>query len=112
MSAPAGIAVAMLSRSQLTRVSIAEDRLPSQVRVKGMKDGRPSELTMTYSFPPGDIDIAAASCLVVGAGLLVNRELPSPGVFPPEAMDPAPFLWDMESRGAHFNLQDSASTRT
>ena len=109
---PAGIAAAMLSRSQLTRVSITEDRLPSQVRVKGMKDGRPSELTMTYSFPPGDIDIAAASCLVVGAGLLVNRELPSPGVFPPEAMDPAPFLWDMESRGVHFKLQDSASTRT
>ena len=93
------------------RVSITDDRLPSQVRVKGMKDGRPSELTMTYSFPPGDMDIAAASCLVVGAGLLVNRELPSPGVFPPEAMDPAPFLWDMESRGAHFKLQDSASTR-
>ena len=89
-----------------------DERLPSQIRVNGIKDGRPAELTMTYSYPPGDIAIATASCLVVGAGLLVNRELPHPGVFPPEAMDPAPFLWDMESRGAHFNLQDSASTRT
>ena len=87
-------------------------RLPRQVRVKGVKDGREAELTMTYSFPPGDIALAAASCLVVGAGLLVDRELPGPGVFQPEAMDPAPFMWDMESRGVHFKLEDSASTRT
>ena len=87
-------------------------RLPRQVRVKGVKDGREAELTMTYSFPPGDIALATASCLVVGAGLLVDRALPGPGVFPPEAMDPAPFMWDMESRGVHFKLEDSASTRT
>ena len=109
---PAGIAAAMLARLQPMIVGSNDERLPSQIRVKGIKDGRPAELTMTYSYPPGDIAIATASCLVVGAGLLVNRELPRPGVFPPEAMDPAPFLWDMESRGAHFNLQDSASTRT
>ena len=87
-------------------------RLPRQVRVKGVKDGREAELTMTYSFPPGDIALATASCLVVGAGLLVDRALPGPGVFPPEAIDPAPFMWDMESRGVHFKLEDSASTRT
>ena len=86
-------------------------RLPRQIRVKGVKDGREAELTMTYSFPPGDISLATASCLVVGAGLLVDRELPGPGVFQPEAMDPAPFMWDMESRGVHFKLEDSASTR-
>ncbi|MCH8893783.1 MAG: hypothetical protein IIB32_09810 [Chloroflexi bacterium] len=67
---------------------------------------------MTYSFPPGDIALATASCLMVGAGLLVDRALPGPGVFPPEAMDPAPFMWDMESRGVHFKLEDSSSTRT
>ena len=108
---PAGIAAAILAKVQPRKVDATSDRLPSQVRVKGFKGGRPSELTMTYSYPPEDIAIATASCLVVGAGLLVNRELPSPGVFPPEAMDPAPFLWDMESRGVHFKLEDSASTR-
>ena len=106
---PANMAAATLARLQLGAVGSLPDRLPSQVRVKGIKDGYPAELTMTYSFPMDDI--ATASCLVVGAGLLVNRELPGPGVFPPEAMDPAPFMWDMESRGVHFKLEDSASTR-
>ena len=87
-------------------------RLPRQVKVKGVKDGHPTELTMTYSFPPGNVALATASCLVVGAKLLVSRELPGPGVMPPEALDPAPFMWDMESRGVHFKLEDSASTRT
>jgi len=109
---PAGMAAAMLAGSPPKGSGGVVDRLPRQVRVKGIKDGRPAELTMTYSFPPGDNAMATASCLVVGAGLLVNRELPGPGVFPPEAMDPAPFMWDMESRGAHFKLEDSASTRT
>jgi saccharopine dehydrogenase-like NADP-dependent oxidoreductase len=88
------------------------ERLPRQVVVKGIREGRPAELTATYSFPPGYIVLATASSLVVGAGLLVTRELPGPGVFPPEAMDPAPFMWDMESRGVHFKLEDSGSTRT
>ena len=114
--APAAMTAAVLSGAQ-PRVSseIESDgpgRLPRQVRVKGIKDGREAELTMTYSFPPGDIALATASCMVVGAGLLVDRALPGPGVFPPEAMDPAPFMWDMESRGVHFKLEDSASTRT
>ena len=86
--------------------------LPQQVRVKGIRAGHPTELTMTYSFPPGDIALATASCLVVGAGLLVSRELPGPGVIAPEALDPAPFMWDMESRGVHFKMEDSASART
>ena len=105
------MAAATLARLQPGSVGSIPGRLPSQVRVKGIKDGHPAELTMTYSFPMEDIAMATASCLVVGAGLLVNRELPGPGVFPPEAMDPAPFMWDMESRGVHFKLEDSASTR-
>ncbi len=109
---PAAMTAAVLARIQPGVDSPGPGRLPRQVRVKGIRDGGPAELTMTYSFPPGDIALATASCLVVGAGLLVDRELPGPGVFPPEAMDPAPFMWDMESRGAHFKLEDSASTRT
>lgn len=109
---PAGMAAAMLARLQTRIVPSTYDSLPHQVRVKGIKEGRPAELTMTYSFPSKDTTIATASCLVVGAGLLVNRELPSPGVFPPEAMDPAPFMWAMESRGVHFKLEDSANIRT
>jgi saccharopine dehydrogenase-like NADP-dependent oxidoreductase len=109
---PAAITAVVLSGTRPEFESDGPGRLPRQVRVKGVKDGREAELTMTYSFPPGDIALATASCLVVGAGLLVDRALPGPGVFPPEAMDPAPFMWDMETRGVHFKLEDSASTRT
>ena len=109
---PSAMTAAVLAGMQTEADSPDLGRLPRQVRVKGIRNGGPAELTMTYSFPPGDIGLATASCLVVGAGLLVNRELPGPGVFPPEDMDPAPFMWDMESRGAHFKLEDSASTRT
>ena len=109
---PSAMTAAVLAGTQTEADSPDLGRLPRQVRVKGIRNGGPAELTMTYSFPPGDIALATASCLVVGAGLLVNRELPGPGVFPPEDMDPAPFMWDMESRGAHFKLEDSASTRT
>ena len=109
---PAAMTAAVLARIQPGVDNPGPGRLPRQVRVKGIRDGGPAELTMTYSFPAGDIALATASCLVVGAGLLVDRELPGPGVFPPEAMDPAPFMWDMESRGAHFKLENSASTRT
>ena len=109
---PSAMTAAVLAGTQTKADSPDLGRLPRQVRVKGIRNGGPAELTMTYSFPPGDIGLATASCLVVGAGLLVNRELPGPGVFPPEDMDPAPFMWDMESRGAHFKLEDSASTRT
>ena len=109
---PAALSAAVLAGTQRAGDSPDPGRLPRQVRVKGVREGREAELTMTYSFPQGDIALATASCLVVGAGLLVDRELPGPGVYPPEAMDPAPFMWDMESRGVHFKLEDSASTRT
>ena len=109
---PAALSAVVLAITKPGDGSADPIRLPRQVRVKGVREGRPAELTMTYSFPPGDIALATASCLMVGAGLLVDRALPGPGVFPPEAMDPAPFMWDMESRGVHFKLEDSASTRT
>ena len=109
---PAAISAAVLAGPQSASEISEPVRLPRQVRVKGVRAGHPAELTMTYSFPPGDIALATASCLVVGAGLLVSRELPGPGVIAPEALDPAPFMWDMESRGVHFKMEDSASTRT
>lgn len=109
---PAVMSAAVLAGPRQSRGSPEPGRLPRQVRVKGVRSGQPAELTMTYSFPPGDIALAAASCLVVGAGLLVSRELPGPGVIAPEKLDPAPFMWDMESRGVHFKMEDSASTRT
>ena len=109
---PAAMSAAVLTGPQPGGESAEPVRLPRQVRVKGIRAGYPAELTMTYSFPPGDIALASASCLVVGAGLLVSRELPGPGVMAPEALDPAPFMWDMETRGVHFKMEDSASTRT
>ena len=109
---PAAMAAAVLAGPKPSSGSPEPGRLPRQVRVKGVKSGQPAELTMTYSFPPGDIALATASCLVVGAGLLISRELPGPGVIAPDKLDPAPFLWDMESRGVHFKMEDSASTRT
>ena len=109
---PAALSAAILARPHRSAGDSTPGRLPRQVRVKGVKAGRPAELTMTYSFPPGDVALATASCLLVGAGLLVSRELPGPGVIAPEALDPAPFMWDMESRGVHFLMEDSSSTRT
>ena len=108
---PAAVSAVVLAGMPTDRGPAETERLPRQVRVKGVKDGRPTELTMTYSFPPGDVSLATASCLVLGARLLVSRELPRPGVLAPEALDPAPFMWDMETRGVHFKLEDSASTR-
>ena len=109
---PAALSAAVLAGPRPGGGSGDPGRLPRRVRVNGVRDGGPAELTMTYSFPPGDIALATASCVVVGARLLVLRELPSTGVIAPESLDPAPFMWDMESRGAHFRLEDPASTRT
>jgi len=109
---PAALSAGVLALPRPGSESADHGGLPRRVSVKGLRDGQPTELTMTYSFPPGDIALATASCLVVGAGMLVARELPGPGVMAPESLDPAPFMWDMESRGVHFKLEDSASTRT
>lgn len=109
---PAALTAAVLAGDQPGGSAKDPGRLPRQVVVKGTREGRSTELVMTYSFPPGDIALATASSLVVGAGLLVNRELPGPGVLPPEALDPAPFMWDMESRGVHFKLEDSGNSRS
>lgn len=75
-----------------------------QAQIAGMLKGRRTRFTMTYEFPgEGDIDNAAAT-LAVGARMLMTREVHAPGVHAPEALDPAPFLWDMERRGVEIQL--------
>ena len=78
--------------------------LPRQMRVCGQLHGRATRFTMTWHFPEErDADNIAAP-LAVGARMLLTRELPAPGVHPPETLDPAPFLWDMERRGVEIQL--------
>ena len=68
--------------------------------LRGMK----TRFTMTYRFPEeSDVENEAAT-LAIGARLLLTREMPAPGLHAPEALDPAPFLWDMERRGVELEL--------
>jgi saccharopine dehydrogenase-like NADP-dependent oxidoreductase len=105
--APASFAAAHLAHSttdHLFEFDSLPGELPRQVRVKGTRMGQPAQLTMTYSHPSNNIPLATASCLVVGARMLVSGEVPGPGLWPPEALDPAPFLRDMESSGVTLRL--------
>lgn len=75
-----------------------------QAQVAGMLRGMKTRFTMTYRFPDeSDIENEAAT-LAIGARLLLTREMPAPGLHAPEALDPAPFLWDMERRGVEIQL--------
>lgn len=78
--------------------------LPRQLRVQGRLEGRTIHYTMTWVFPEEAEAENIAAPLAVGARMLLGRELPAPGLHPPEALDPAPFLWDMERRGAEIQL--------
>ena len=75
-----------------------------QAQVSGLLHGRPTRFTMTYYFPGEEEAENVAATLAIGARMLLTRELPAPGVYPPEALDPAPFLWDMERRGVEIQL--------
>ena len=75
-----------------------------QAQVAGMLRGRKTRFTMTYRFPEErDIESVAAT-LAIGARMLLTREIHAPGLHAPEALDPAPFLWDMERRGVEIQL--------
>ena len=75
-----------------------------QAQVVGMLQGMKTRFTMTYRFPEeNDIESDAAT-LAIGARMLLTREMPAPGLHAPEALDPAPFLWDMERRGVEIQL--------
>ena len=75
-----------------------------QAQVSGLLRGQKTRFTMTYYFPGEDDADSVAATLAVGARMLLTRELASPGVHPPESLDPAPFLWDMERRGVEIQL--------
>ena len=76
-----------------------------QARVSGLLRGRSTLFTLTYYFPDEGDEENTAAPLAIGARMLITRELPAPGVFPPESLDPAPFLWDMERRGVEIQLR-------
>ncbi len=91
-----------LFRSELTQGSPVR-----QTQVAGMLRGRKTRFTMTYYFPGEQDSDNIAATLAIGARMLLTREIPAPGVHPPEALDPAPFLWDMERRGVEIQLAKS-----
>ncbi len=78
--------------------------LQRQIRVNGILQDRKTEFIMSYYFPGEQEEESIAATLSIGARMLLTRELPSPGLHPPEALDPAPFLWDMERRGVEIRL--------
>ena len=86
------------------RPDVPPGPLVRQAQVAGMLRGKKTRFTMTYTFPEErDVDNVAAT-LATGARMLLTRELPAPGLHAPEALDPAPFLWDMERRGVEIQL--------
>ena len=82
----------------------APSALPRQMALSGQLHGRTTRFTMTWYFPEEQEADNIAAPLAVGARMLLTRELPAPGVHPPESLDPAPFLWDMERRGVEIQL--------
>ncbi len=78
--------------------------LPWQMQAMGQLYGRATRFTLTWAFPTEQDAEGIAAPLAVGGRMLLTRELPAPGVHPPEALDPAPFLWDMERRGVEIQL--------
>ena len=88
----------------------AAPALPRQAQVSGLLRGRATRFTLTWRFPEEQEADSVAAPLAVGARMLLTRELPAPGVHPPEALDPAPFLWDMERRGVEIQLSKTVET--
>ncbi len=78
--------------------------LPRQMQVRGRLEGRAIRFTMNWSFPEELEEESIAAPLAVGTRMLLTRELSAPGLHPPEGLDPAPFLWDMERRGVEIQL--------
>ena len=93
-----------LLSTALNRSWAAPGPVLRQAQVSGLLRGNKTRFTMTYYFPGEDDADNVAASLAVGARMLLTRELPAPGVHPPESLDPAPFLWDMERRGVEIQL--------
>ena len=63
---PAELSASLLSNpvtDHLFEFDSLPPELPRQVWAKGIKDGRPVELILTYSYPSNMIQDATASCL-------------------------------------------------
>ena len=105
---PAGFAAAFFSGPgappSLNAGTADAPALPRQAQARGRLNGRAVQYTLTWRFPEEQEADSIAAPLAVGARMLLTRELPAPGVHPPEALDPAPFLWDMERRGVEIQL--------
>ena len=68
-----------------------------QIRIAGQRDGRPLNLRYQVAMKGGPIETALP---LVIAGELLADGLISPGLLPPEALDPAPFLRAFPELGA------------
>ena len=104
---PAEFTAALFSGSSVeTPYAFQSDPGPAlrQAQVCGLLRGMFTRFTLTYRFPGEDDADSIAATLAIGARMLLTRELPAPGVHPPESLDPAPFLWDMERRGVEIQL--------
>ena len=112
---PAAFAAALFSQSRLELsggygavASPWSDGKPKprvrQAQVVGMLRGMRTRFTMTYRFPEEDSIENEAATLAMGSRMVLTREMPAPGLHAPEALDPAPFLWDMERRGVEIQL--------
>ena len=112
---PAAFAAALFSQSRLELsggygavASPWSDGKPKprvrQAQVAGMLRGMRTRFTMTYRFPEEDSIENEAATLAMGSRMVLTREMPAPGLHAPEALDPAPFLWDMERRGVEIQL--------
>ena len=106
---PAELSASLLSNPVTDHLFEFDSRppeLPTQVRAKGIKDGRPVELILTYSYPSNMIQDATASCLAAGARSLVSSQVPEPGILAPKRLDPALLLNDMRSGCVVFTLDE------
>ena len=104
--APAEFAAAFYAGPWSPFQAVAQEPqgLPRQLQVEGKLGGRTTRYTLTWAFPEERDAESIAAPLAVGARMLLNREMPSPGLHAPEGLDPAPFLWDMERRGVEIQL--------
>jgi len=97
---PADYVAAYLSTDQADQVFGFSKLKPysvRQIRIAGQRDGRPLNLRYQVAMKGGPIETALP--LVIAGELLADGFIP-PGLFPPEALDPAPFLRAFPELGA------------
>ena len=101
---PADFVAAYLSTDQADEVFGFSKLTPysmREVRIAGVRDGRPLKLRYQVSMKGGPIESGLP--LAITAELLSNGEI-SAGLFSPEALDPGPFLRAFPELGARSRL--------